>query len=255
MDAAGLVDAGLLARAAGLLADRSRAAFCLALLDGRAWTAVELARHVGVAASTASEHLSTLVAAGLLAEERQGRHRYLRLAGPGVAQLLEDIGGLTGVPAVPRSLRGARVAARLAAARTCYDHLAGALGVAVFDGLVAAGLVDIGTGLSLTASGREWFATLVGEGALTPRSRPLMRTCLDWTERRSHLGGTLGAALCAEFLARSWVLRRGGERAVDLTPEGVAGIDRLLGRPDQCGLRRADNAAATTTRAAPTTAR
>jgi len=85
MDAAGLVDAGLLARAAGLLADRSRAAFCLALLDGRAWTAVELARHVGVAASTASEHLSTLVAAGLLAEERQGRHRYLRLAGPGVA--------------------------------------------------------------------------------------------------------------------------------------------------------------------------
>ena len=107
------------ARFAGLLADRSRAAMCLALLDGRAWTAGELASLAGIAAPTATEHLNQLVSAGLLAEERQGRHRYVRLAGPDAARLLEDIAAAAGKPAAARSLRTVRTAADLAVARTC----------------------------------------------------------------------------------------------------------------------------------------
>lgn len=123
------------ARFVGLLADRTRAAMCLALLDGRAWTAGELAQHAGVGRSTATEHLNVLVGGGLLAEERQGRHRYVRLADPGVAQLVEDLAAAAGGgPERPRSLRSVRAADKLAAARTCYDHLAGTLGVRLYEG-------------------------------------------------------------------------------------------------------------------------
>lgn len=176
---AGVITADSLARFAAVLADRSRAGICLALLDGRAWTAGELAQHVGIARSTASEHLTTLVAAGLLAEQRQGRHRYLRLAGPEIAQLVEDLAAAVGVPGRPSSLRAARVSHQLAAARTCYDHLAGALGVGLFDALVDAELIDTSSGLVLTPAGRTWFADLAGAQALHPRgTRPLLRSCL-----------------------------------------------------------------------------
>ena len=188
------------ARFASLLADRSRAAMCVALLDGRAWTAGELARQAGVTAPTASEHLNLLVSAGVLAEERQGRHRYLRLASPDIARLLEDIAITAGRPAATRSLRTVRVAADLAAARTCYDHLAGELGVRLFDALVADNLIGVSDGLVLTAAGRSWFTDLAGADALRPStSRPLLRTCLDWTERRPHLAGHLGAVLCRQL--------------------------------------------------------
>ncbi|WP_336026500.1 ArsR/SmtB family transcription factor [Geodermatophilus sp. FMUSA9-8] len=133
------VSAASLARFAGLLADRSRAAMCLALLDGRAWTAGELARHAGVARSTASEHLTVLVGAGVLTERRQGRARYVELAGPEVAAALEDLGALAGERERPTSLRTVRADARLAEARTCYDHLAGRLGVAVLGSLASRG--------------------------------------------------------------------------------------------------------------------
>jgi DNA-binding transcriptional ArsR family regulator len=195
-----------IARVAGLLADRTRASMCLALLDGRAWTAAELARHAGVARSTASEHLTSLVAAGVLAERRQGRSRYLQLAGPEVAAALEDLGALAGERARPASLRSARAEARLAEARTCYDHLAGRLGVTVFDTLVGRGLLATRDGLTVTPDGRRWFAEVCGEEEPLGR-RPLVRTCLDWTERRSHLGGALGAALLRAALAEGWVSR------------------------------------------------
>src|SRR4249920_754925 len=135
------VDGTSLARLAALLADPTRAGMCLALMDGRAWTAGELATAAGVARSTASEHLDQLVAGGLLAEERQGRHRYLRLASPGVAQLVEDLAAHAGPSAGPQSLRAVTASAALARGRTCYDHLAGRLGVAVLDALVARDLV------------------------------------------------------------------------------------------------------------------
>lgn len=218
-----------LARFAGLLADRSRATMCLALIDGRAWTAGELASHAGIARSTASEHLTILVEAGLLAEERQGRHRYVRLAGPEIAQLVEDLAAAVADTDRPVSLRTVRAARRLAHARTCYDHLAGALGVALFDALVQAQLVSVRDGLSLTPAGKGWFTDIAGETALRLRgSRPLLRTCLDWTERRPHLSGALGAALCHQLVEREWITRAQDSRAVTVTPAGSqALVDRL----------------------------
>lgn len=223
--------AASLASLAALLAHPSRAGVCLALLDGRAWTAGELARHVGIAPSTASEHLGLLVGSGLLTEERQGRHRYLRLAGPETAQLVEDLAAAAGRPAAPTSLRAVRAARDLAAARTCYDHLAGALGVALFDALVARELIAVRDGLTLTPAGRDWFADLAGPDEVRPRGRrPLLRTCLDWTERRSHLGGSLGAVLCEHLLARGWLTRSSSRhRAVSLTASGAEELDRRLG--------------------------
>jgi DNA-binding transcriptional ArsR family regulator len=218
-----------IARFASLLADRSRVAMCLALLDGRPWTAGELGSQAGVARSTATEHLNLLVEAGLLAEERQGRHRYVRLANPEVAQLVEDLAAAVGQAERPQSLRAVRASDRLAAARTCYDHLAGGLGVALFDGLVAAGFVDVADGLVLTAAGRTWFCDLAGAAAVEPpRSRPLLRTCLDWTERRPHLGGALGAALCHQLVERRWIARASEHRAVTITTAGSRALADLL---------------------------
>jgi len=228
--ASGVLTADSLARFAAVLADRSRAGMCLALLDQRAWTAGELARHVGVAPSTASEHLSVLVSAGLLAEERQGRHRYVRLADAETAQLVEDLAAAIDIPDRPSSLRSVRAAGQLAAARTCYDHLAGALGVGLFDALVHGELITTSNGLALTDAGRSWFADLAGVDALHPRGRrPLIRTCLDWTERRSHLGGTLGAALCHQLRQRAWITTTPRHRAVTLTPEGALALTDRLG--------------------------
>ncbi|GAA0404915.1 transcriptional regulator [Acrocarpospora corrugata] len=215
-----------LARLARLLADDTRAAFCLALLDGRAWTAGELARHAGVAPSTASEHLSRLVAGGVLAEERQGRHRYVRLAGPRIAQLIEDLSA-DAPPPSPAGLRAVSAARAMTHARTCYDHLAGRLGVAIADALTARGLLVHAPGFAFTDAGRDWLTGLVG--VLPAARRPLARPCLDWTERRHHLAGTAGAALCRHSLERGWVRPIGGGRALKITPVGVAALRELLG--------------------------
>lgn len=218
-----------LSETAGLFADRTRAAFCQALLDGRAWTAGELARHAGVRPSTASEHLSRLVEGGVLAEERQGRHRYVRLAGPEAAALVEALSSYA--PDVPRA-RNLRESVRLSAearARTCYDHLAGRLGVALADTLVARGLVAADSGLAVTLEGRAWLADALGYQQPPGSRRPLVRTCLDWTERRPHLAGSLGAALCAAALDRHWVRRVGSGRAVKVTEQGTEAFRQLLG--------------------------
>ncbi|MEE1783973.1 winged helix-turn-helix domain-containing protein [Streptomyces sp. SP17BM10] len=234
-----------LAQLAALLADPTRAAFCGALLDGRAWTAGELARHAGVAPSTASEHLSRLIAGGLLAEERQGRHRYVRLAGPAVATLIEDLTAFAGTAAgaavsgpAPGNLREATRRSAEARARTCYDHLAGRLGVAVADAMLDRGLVSADAGLVLTGDGRGWLAAQAID--LPPRAggkgaRPVLRACLDWTERRSHLGGALGAALCRTALERAWVQRIGSGRALRVTPDGDRALRELFGvRMEPC---------------------
>ncbi|WP_336110981.1 ArsR/SmtB family transcription factor [Streptomyces sp. PTD9-10] len=218
-----------LAALASLVADETRAACLLALLDGRAWTAGELARHAGVAASTLSEHLGKLVAGGLLAEERQGRHRYVRLADVRVAQLVEDLAAQVPVAAVrPRSLRESSSRSAMARGRTCYDHLAGRLGIAVTDALTSRGLLRQDTGFALTDAGVEWFGTA---GIPLDRSarRPLARACLDWTERRPHLAGAAGAALCRHALDVGWCVRIGSERAVRVTPSGEQELFELLG--------------------------
>ncbi|MFE6227394.1 ArsR/SmtB family transcription factor [Streptomyces sp. NPDC057854] len=221
-----------LAAFAALFAEESRAAMLLALLDGRAWTAGELARHARVAPSTATEHLGKLVAGGVLAEERQGRHRYVRLAGPGIAQLVEELAALagTGRDAPPRSLAAASAGRAMARGRTCYDHLAGRLGTALTDALTARGLLRQDTGFALTDRGLDWFAGLGVPLAPAPKGRrPLARGCLDWTERRPHLAGIAGAALCAHALASGWCVRIGSGRAVKVTPAGERALRRELG--------------------------
>lgn len=168
----GPVTAAQLASVAGLLADGSRAAICVALLDGRAWTVGELARHAGVAPSTASEHVARLVDGGLLAAVQQGRHRYVRLAGPRTAQLIEDLVSLS-VPATTlarRSLRAVSTADALARARTCYDHLAGRLGVRIADALTDSGLLEQEAGFALTEAGLAW-SELSGTSKPRPRTR------------------------------------------------------------------------------------
>ncbi|GAA3804955.1 winged helix-turn-helix domain-containing protein [Sphaerisporangium flaviroseum] len=218
------------ARLAKLLADDTRATFCTALLDGRAWTAGELAHHAGVAASTATAHLSLLVEGGLLTEERQGRHRYVRLAGPHAAQLLEDLAAYSADPLpTPRTLRAHNANQALVFARTCYDHLAGRLGVAVTDALTSKGLLRQDTGFALTDEGKTWFGTVLSIDLTAPSRRPMARACLDWTERRTHLAGTSGAALCRTLLNRDWLVRVGSTRALRLTPAGEQAMAEVFG--------------------------
>lgn len=221
-----------LAELATLLADRTRADMCLALVDGRAWTAGELARHAGVAPSTATEHLNRLLDGGLLIERRQGRHRYVQLANPQVAELLETM--VTHLePSRPEAtnLRAATVAAALARGRTCYDHLAGRLGVAITDAMTARHLLDSGGGFALTEAGLAWLTGPMGIEARTLHAtrRPVARPCLDWTERRTHLGGAAGAQLCRRLQALDWVRRVGTGRAVRLTSKGESGLYEVLG--------------------------
>ncbi|MEC3894591.1 MULTISPECIES: ArsR/SmtB family transcription factor [Nocardiopsis] len=218
-----------LAKIAALLADPTRAGFCLALLDGRAWTAGELARHVGVAASTTTGHLNALVAGGLLVQERQGRHRYVRLASPEIAELVERLAALGPEAAPPSpSLRARSRGRHLALARTCYDHLAGRLGVLITEAMIERGLLSEGRGLALTPAGEEWSAEL-GLATAPGARRPAVRACLDWTERRFHLAGALAAAFCSHAFSSGWIVRTGVPRAVMVTPEGSEAFGTLFG--------------------------
>ncbi|MFF2435265.1 ArsR/SmtB family transcription factor [Streptomyces sp. NPDC058107] len=219
-----------LAALASLLADETRASFCLALLDGRAWTAGELARYASVAPSTASEHLGKLIAGGLLTEERQGRHRYVRLADERTAHLVEGLAARAapGDGERPQTLRAASTSSALARGRTCYDHLAGRIGIAIADAMTARGLLQQDTGFALTDIGLGWFAEL-GIGLDTGTRRPLVRSCLDWTERRPHLAGAAGAALCRHALDAGWCVRIGSGRAVKATGDGERALHELLG--------------------------
>ncbi|WP_150251623.1 ArsR/SmtB family transcription factor [Nocardiopsis deserti] len=225
-------DAVRLAALASLLADPTRAGVCLALLDGRAWTAGELARHTGVGASTVSEHLTRLVEGGLLAQERQGRHRYVRLADEAVAHLVEALAShVVPDPALaqrPRTLRTVHADRALARARTCYDHLAGRLGCAVTEAMTQRGLLTQDTGFALTEAGVAWFAEQRIPLARGGR-RPLVRSCLDWTERLPHLAGTAGAALCRHALEAGWCARVGSGRALRITELGERAWRELLG--------------------------
>jgi hypothetical protein len=209
---------------------------CLALLDGRAWTVGELARHAGIAPSTASQHVATLIGGGLLSGVQQGRHHYVRLAGPATAELIEDLAeyAAPGPPAPTesgRSLRAVRASEAMRKARTCYDHLAGRLGVRITDALTDARLLDQAGGFALTPAGVDWLDAAMGVdvAALRAGRRPLVRSCLDWTERRPHLGGAVGAALCGRFLTEGWVSRVSGSRAVRVTAEGAAAMHKMEG--------------------------
>lgn len=221
-----------LAGLAGLFADSTRAEFCLALLDGRSWTANELAAHAGVVPSTASAHLTRLIAGGALVEQRQGRHRYVQIAGHHVAQLIEDMCAVQGpVTEKPRTLRAATTSEALGRARTCYDHLAGQLGVTVTNAMICSGLVDDAHGLTVTDAGLTWLTTALTIDPADIRSarRPLVRGCLDWTERRTHLAGLIGALIYRHFTDQRWIKRRNDGRALHVTPAGRVALRELLG--------------------------
>jgi len=215
------------AEVATLAGDPARAGMLHALMDGRALTATELARVAGVTPQTASGHLARMASVGLLSVEKQGRHRYHRLASAAVAQMMESIMQVAAV--VESTRRPVRVGPRDAAlrtARTCYDHLAGRLGVAVADALVAGGHAELmGDGGVVTESGIALLGRigidLDGLAARARRpARVLCRPCLDWSERRPHLAGAVGAALCRHSLAKDWVRRLDGTRAVMITARG-----------------------------------
>ncbi len=222
------------AETAALVGDPGRANMLMALMDGRALTASELARAAGITPQTASGHLAKLLAAGLLSSQRQGRHHYHRLTSPAVARMLEsiiEVSQTSGRPAPKTVVTGPRDAA-MREARTCWDHLAGRLGVRLADALVAAGHVELSPeGGAVTDSGLALFRAFGVdiEGAARPGGRVFCRPCLDWSERRLHVGGTIGAALAARCFALGWIRRNDGSRAVTVTPGGERGFRETLG--------------------------
>lgn len=219
----------LFAEIAALAGEPTRVGMLHALMDGRALTAGELARVAGVSPQTASGHLSRLVSAGVIAVEKQGKHRYHRLSTPSVARMLESIMQVAAElePAGKQVTVGPRDAA-LRRARTCYDHYAGRLGVSLADAMIRQGYVELtGDAGIVSDSGMAFLSSLGIEvdqllARRTKRTgRVLCRPCLDWSERRPHLAGLLGAAICAHGMESVWTRRRSDSRAVVVTPKGA----------------------------------
>lgn len=205
-----------------LLADPGRAAMLVALLEGRALPAGELARAASVSAQSASAHLSKLSRGGLITMQRDGRCRYYKLAGPRVANALEALGAISTVRPAAEYI-ASQLDKSILLARSCYDHLAGRIGVALADTMhkqrviVAEGERDY----RVTTKGADWLAKLgVQMETLQQSKRHLARRCLDWTERRPHVSGALGAALLKHFLAEGWLARNKGSRALRVTLKG-----------------------------------
>ena len=222
-----------LARAAALVADPTRARMLSYLLAGEYASAGELARAAGVAAATASGHLTKLLDANLITCEPRGRHRYYRLADGDVAHALEALAFVAERQTHQRTWSSpARV--RLRRARSCYGHLAGELGVALLDRMLASGWLEAREhGFRLTADGAEALAALGIDGAavFADRDAPARTAyrCLDWSERRDHLAGRLASTLLEQFIGHDWLRRRRGERSLELTPAGRRALQPLLG--------------------------
>jgi DNA-binding transcriptional ArsR family regulator len=214
---------------AALVGDPARANMLTALMSGRALTASELAQEAGITAQTASSHLSKMEIGGLLVQQKQGRHRYFQLSGEDVAQVLEALMGLAARAGHMRVRTGPKDP-QLRQARICYDHLAGDMGVELYDRLVGSQLIETRSGvLQLTPPGE----TLVSEFGielekLRKARRPLCRACLDWSVRRSHLAGALGAAFLDRFHALGWARRETDTRIINFNARGQAQFDRFI---------------------------
>ena len=214
-----------IAEVAALVGDPARANILCALLDGRALTATELAFAAGVSPQTTSAHLAKLSAARILLLARQGRHRYYRLAGPQVGQMLESIMNVA-MTGPPRFQPKSKADDRLRSARTCYDHIAGLLGVGLADRLSERGFVVLGDEAGeVTPSGAAFLTAFgVDLSAGRARRRVFCRPCLDWTERRPHIGGVVGAALAVRCFELHWIERMRDGRALTITPAGRKGL-------------------------------
>ena len=235
-----MVNTNQIAEIGALVGEPARAAILGALMDGRALTATELAGIAGITPQTASSHLARLAGARLLAVEKQGRHRYHRLATPEVARMLEGIMQIASVSSNTqrRKLVVGPRDSRMRKARSCYDHFAGRLGVAITDGLIAKGVIEFGDGSGLvTEQGLDFLKQIgielpQGGGERSSSSRPLCRPCLDWSERRPHVAGRLGAEICAHYMQMGYVRRIGGSRALDITPRGKKALRDMFAISD-----------------------
>ncbi|MGK6313827.1 ArsR/SmtB family transcription factor [Neorhizobium sp. DT-125] len=210
-----------IARIGTLIGDPARANMLTVLSGGQALTATELAQAAGVTLQTASSHLSRLEDGGLISQRKQGRHRYFTLADAATGALIETIMGFAASRGHLRHRPGPKDPA-LRKARVCYDHLAGDYGVRMLDSFVARGAIETdGENLTMTEEGRAELGKLgIDVASLASGRRPLCKSCLDWSERRSHLAGTLGKALLSHFLKKGWARRSGESRAVLFTPDG-----------------------------------
>lgn len=227
-----------MAEIGAVLGEPARATMLAALMDGRAFTATELARTARISPQTASGHLSRMVETGLLKVERQGRYRYHRLASAKLAQMLEMLmcmASEASMAAVSPPLVGPRDAA-LRRARTCYDHLAGELGVAISDALLERGAVEFDDGVGLvTKTGRLLLQEIgipLDNSANRRTSSPLCRPCLDWSERRHHVAGKVGAAIYRHFLKHGLVRRVPGSRVLQITGKGRKELHDVWGIMD-----------------------
>lgn len=225
-----MISGNMLAEHAALMGDPARANMLIALMAGQALTAGELALTAGITAQTASGHLSKMVQSHLLAVEKQGRHRYYRLASAQVAQALETMMLLSSTQPARYQRVGPKDLA-LRTARSCYDHIAGRLGVALADHLQQQGHIDLGEGaVRITRTGHDFFCDFgLDLNAAPKRGRPLCRTCLDWSERRPHLAGKLGADLLDHMLTLGWLARTPQSRALRITPAGQVGLRARFG--------------------------
>lgn len=228
-----------LATVAALVGDPARANILCALLDGRALTATELAHVARVSPQTTSGHLGKLNEANLVSALQQGRFRYYRLASPAVARMLESIMNVAAM-APPRFRPMSKAVAAMRTARLCYDHCAGCLGVGLADFLCTAGHVEINDdGGIVTPSGEQFFGKFgIEMEPLRRQHRLFCKPCLDWSERRPHLAGAVGAALARRLMALNWVERVRDTRALRITPVGKRGLHDMfdLTLPDEGGL-------------------
>ena len=220
-----------LAATAALLGDPARANILSALMDGRALTAKELAFAAHVSPQTTSGHLARLTEANLLIGDRQGRHRYYRLASPHVAHMVESIMALAGETQPPARRTAWKGGEALRTARTCYDHIAGRLGVALADRLIERGHVLLAPdGGELTDAGQGFLGAFGAEpDRAGSAKRVFCRPCLDWSERRPHLAGRVGAALACRCFELGWIARMRDSRAVSITTAGHAGFAETFG--------------------------
>jgi DNA-binding transcriptional ArsR family regulator len=222
-----------IARVASLVGDPARANMLTALLSGRALTASELAQEAGITPQTASSHLSKLEAGGMVEPEKQGRHRYYRLTDPDVAGVLEGLAGLAARAGHMRVRTGPKDPA-LRRARVCYDHLAGDLGVQMLDSMRLQKLVrQKKQDIELTPEGAQFLERnlQISQAMLAHPRRPVCKACLDWSERRHHLAGTLGAALMTRFTELKWAARdtAPGSRVVNFSRNGERRFASLFG--------------------------
>jgi DNA-binding transcriptional ArsR family regulator len=221
-----------LAFTAALIADPGRAAMLTSLLDGRALAAGELARAANVSPQSASMHLAQLLEGGLVKVAQDGRHRYYQIASPEVAHAVEALG----VIASPRKQKPLAEGDPICYARTCYDHLAGAMAVSLAESLqqrryLVAG-ADSDRELDVTATGEKFFEKWrIDVNELRSKRRSFARRCLDWTERRDHVAGALGAAICQRFLELRWIARDRNSRIVRVTPSGRRQLEELIHVP------------------------